>query len=43
MKITSPALRARLARQVAETTGLEVQCGSARAVLPVDQRDQFKP
>lgn len=35
-------LNERLARQIAETTGVEVRCGAARAVLPPDQRDQFR-
>ena len=37
----SQELQARLARQIAEQTGVEVRCGNTRAVLPTDQRDQF--
>ena len=35
-------LNNRLARQIAEQTGVEVRCGNARAVLPPEQRDAFR-
>lgn len=42
MKKLSQATAARIARQIAENSGIEVRFGSAIAVLPVDQRDAFK-
>lgn len=41
MKI-SFAAQQRIARQIAESNGVFTTFGSARAVLPADQRDQFK-
>lgn len=42
-KITlSAEARARIARQIAETTGVFVNCNGAVAVLAVEDRDAFK-
>ena len=41
MKINS-TLAARLARQIAEQTGVEVRCGNAVAVLSHDERENFR-
>lgn len=37
----TPDLQRRLARQIAETTGVEVRCGSAVAVSTHEEREAF--